>query len=137
MKFFSTLVVLLVAVPLVELYVLIVVGGHLGALTTVALVVATACLGAVLLRMQGLNTVQRIQASLERRQLPAIELLEAAMLLFAGALLLTPGFVTDVVGFAALVPRWRAALANLIAVRMVAGAVIQRPVIDVDFHRDP
>lgn len=137
MKFFSILVVLLVAVPLVELYVLIVVGGHLGALTTVTLVVATACLGAVLLRMQGLNTVQRIQASLERRQLPAIELLEAAMLLFAGALLLTPGFVTDVVGFAALVPRWRAALANLIAVRMVAGAVIQRPVIDVDFHRDP
>ena len=137
MKFFSVLVVLLIAVPLVEIYLLIVVGGYLGALTTVALVVATACLGAALLRLQGIQTVQRIQAALERRQLPAIELLEAAMLVFAGALLLTPGFVTDIVGFAALVPPWRTGLASVIAARMIAGAVIQRRVIDVDFHREP
>ncbi len=137
MKFFSFLVVLLISVPLVEIYVLIVVGSHLGALTTVTLVVATACLGAVLLRWQGLTTLQRIQTALERKQLPAIELLEAAILLVAGALLLTPGFVTDVIGFAALLPSWRNAVANLLAARMLAGTVMQRPVIDVDFHRDP
>jgi len=91
-------------VPLAEIYVLIQVGGVIGALPTVALVVFTAVLGATLIRAQGLATVARIRSSLDRGEVPAVEILEGACLLVAGALLLTPGFVTDSVGFLLLLP---------------------------------
>lgn len=104
-------------VPLAEIYVLIQVGGLIGALPTVVLVVFTAVLGAVLIRAQGLATVARMRQSLERGELPALELLEGACLLVAGALLLTPGFVTDSVGFMLLVPGLRRALIVALAAR--------------------
>ena len=94
-------------VPLAEIYVLIQVGSVIGALATVALVVFTAILGATLIRAQGLATVARIRASLDRGEVPAVEILEGACLLVAGALLLTPGFVTDTVGFLLLLPMLR------------------------------
>lgn len=104
-------------VPLGEIYVLIQVGGVIGALPTVALVVFTAALGAVLIRAQGLATVARMRQAMDRGELPALELLEGACLLVAGALLLTPGFVTDTVGFALLVPGLRRALILALAAR--------------------
>jgi UPF0716 protein FxsA len=76
----------------------------LGALPTVSLVVFTAILGAGLLRWQGFATMQRLRQTLARGQLPAIEMLEGAVLLICGALLLTPGFFTDIIGFLGLVP---------------------------------
>lgn len=94
-------------VPLAELYVLIQVGGVIGALPTVALVVFTAVLGAFLIRSQGLATVARMRAAMDRGEVPAVEILEGACLLVAGALLLTPGFVTDTVGFVLLLPMLR------------------------------
>jgi len=104
-------------VPLTEIYVLIQVGELIGALPTVVLVVFTAVLGAVLIRAQGLATVARMRQSMDRGELPALELLEGACLLAAGALLLTPGFVTDTVGFVLLVPRLRRALIVAVAAR--------------------
>jgi UPF0716 protein FxsA len=97
------------AVPLIEIYLLIKVGGWIGALPTVFMVVFTAVLGALLLRQQGLATLQRVQATMARGQLPALELLEALLLTFGGVLLLIPGFFTDAVGFLCLIPplrRW-------------------------------
>ena len=87
------------AVPLAELYLLIQIGGVIGAGWTVVLVVGTALLGAFLVRAQGVSTIRRVQQNIERGQLPAMELLEGLALLVAGALLLTPGFFTDAVGF--------------------------------------
>lgn len=104
-------------VPLGEIYLLIQVGGLIGALPTVALVVFTAALGAVLIRAQGLATVARMRQSLERGELPALELMEGACLLVAGALLLTPGFVTDTMGFVLLMPGLRRALILALAAR--------------------
>ncbi|WP_440997056.1 FxsA family protein [Arhodomonas sp. SL1] len=98
------LILLFIGVPLVELYVLIQVGGVIGALPTIALCVLTAVAGGALLRQQGLATLTRARANLERGSVPAIELLEAVALALGGALLLTPGFITDVVGFACLIP---------------------------------
>lgn len=106
----GALFLLFLLVPLVEIYFLIKVGSLIGALPTVFLVVFTAVLGVLLLRYQGWVTWQRVQASLARGELPAIEMLEGMVLLIAGALLLTPGFVTDLIGFACLVPRLRRAL---------------------------
>ncbi|MGD8940259.1 MAG: FxsA family protein [Gammaproteobacteria bacterium] len=97
-------------IPLVEIYLLIKVGGVIGAPMTIFLVVFTAVLGAWLLRIQGFSTLRRIQQTVNQGGLPAVELLEGALLLLAGALLLTPGFFTDAIGFACLVPPLRRAL---------------------------
>ena len=101
------LLILLVVVPLAEIYVLIQVGSVAGALTTIGLVVLTAVVGAGLMRAQGLATLLRARAALARGEIPALELMEGAVILVAGALLLTPGFLTDAAGFACLVPAVR------------------------------
>jgi UPF0716 protein FxsA len=102
MRPFSILLAMFLIVPLLEIYLLIQVGGAIGAGWTIFLVVFTALLGAFLVRAQGFSTVRRIQAQLDTGELPAMELLEGLCLLIAGALLLTPGFFTDAVGFACL-----------------------------------
>ncbi|MGI9310252.1 MAG: FxsA family protein [bacterium] len=110
---------LFLAVPLVEIYLLIQVGGVVGAGLTIVLVVATALLGAALVRAQGFSTWARVQSQLARGEVPAMEMFEGMVLFVAGALLLTPGFFTDAIGFACLVPPLRR---RLIARAIVAGA---------------
>ncbi|HHJ17743.1 MAG TPA: FxsA family protein [Gammaproteobacteria bacterium] len=104
------LFLLFLLIPLVEIYFLIQVGNIIGAIPTIALVVFTALLGALLLRFQGWVTLQRARMSLAQGQLPAIEMLEGVLLVFAGALLLTPGFFTDTIGFLFLIPPLRKAI---------------------------
>lgn len=104
---FPILLLLFFTVPLVEIYVLIEVGSLIGAIPTVALVVFTAVLGALLLRHQGLATLQRVQTTLGRGEVPALEMMEGVALIIGGALLLTPGFVTDIMGFICLIPPLR------------------------------
>jgi UPF0716 protein FxsA len=96
-------------VPLIEIYLLIEIGSIIGALPTVFLVVATAVIGAFLLRLQGFTTWNRLQMTLMRGEIPALELAEGAVLLVCGALLLTPGFFTDTLGFLGLFPPTRRA----------------------------
>jgi UPF0716 protein FxsA len=112
---------LFLAVPLTEIAVFIEVGGWLGLWPTLAVIVVTAVLGTALLRWQGLSTLARAQAALERGQLPLTEVFDGACLLVAGALLLTPGFVTDAVGGLLFLPPFRALLRGLIAHRLTAG----------------
>ena len=107
---FKILLLLFILVPLVELFVLLEVGGTLGALPTVGLCVLTAILGAALVRAQGLSTLAQMQASVQRGELPALALLEGAVLLLVGVLLLTPGLVTDALGFLCLIPPFRRAM---------------------------
>lgn len=104
---FHFLFLLFLIVPLVEIYLLIKVGGVIGALPTVFLVVFTAVLGAWLLRLQGFSTIRRVQSTMAQGGLPAMELMEGAVLLVSGALLLTPGFFTDTIGFLCLIPAFR------------------------------
>jgi UPF0716 protein FxsA len=104
MKF---LFLLFLVVPLVEIYLLIKIGSVVGAGMTIFLVVFTAFLGAVLVRAQGFSTLARMQGQMDTGQLPALEIMEGVMLFVAGALLLTPGFFTDAVGFVFLTPPLR------------------------------
>lgn len=100
---------LLVGAPLVELYVLIEVGSEIGALSTILLSIFTAILGAALVRLQGVSVLLRVQEILARGEAPALEMLEGAVLMMAGVMLLFPGFITDTMGFLMLVPplrRW-------------------------------
>jgi UPF0716 protein FxsA len=107
---FAVLFLLLLLVPLVELYVLIQVGQVIGAIPTIALVVFTALLGALLLRFQGWTTLQRARLTMAHGELPALEVMEGVLLMLSGILLLTPGFFTDTIGFLLLVPVLRQAL---------------------------
>lgn len=96
-----------ILIPIAEIYVLIQVGGYIGAFPTVLLVLLTAVLGATLFRFEGLATLGRVQRSMSRGEIPAEEMAGGVLLIFAGALLITPGFITDAVGFACLVPSLR------------------------------
>lgn len=110
----------LILTPLVEIAVLIEVGTVIGTLETVLVIVATAILGAFLLRGQGLAVLSRAQASLGRGEMPVTEVFEGLFLVIAGALLLTPGFVTDIIGFVLLVPAARRALGQRIFRHLLA-----------------
>ena len=106
---FTILLLLFLIVPIVEIYFLIEVGSLIGAFPTIFLVVFTAVLGAWLLRWQGFSTLGRIQQTTAQGGIPAVELLEGAVLIVSGALLLTPGFFTDAIGFLCLIPSLRQA----------------------------
>lgn len=114
---FKLFVVLFITVPVVEIYLFIKIGTQIGAVATIALILFTAILGAFLLRLQGLITLARIRQSMENGELPAISLVEGLILLVAGALLLTPGFFTDTLGFIFLIPRVRRFLALALLTR--------------------
>jgi len=117
------LFLLFVIVPILEMIVLIKVGGIIGAVPTVALVVLTATLGIALLRMQGLATLARVQEKLSQGEIPGAELLEGIMLLIGGALLLTPGFITDTLGFICLIPVFRKPIARWLLRRGILSAI--------------
>ncbi len=119
MPFFYLFLFALIGVPILEIYLLITVGGLIGAIPTIALVVFTAVLGALLLRVQGLSTLNRARQSMARGELPALPMLEGVVLLVCGALLLTPGFFTDTIGFLCLVPPLRQALIRAVLARGV------------------
>lgn len=103
----SRLFLLFAIVPFIELYVLIQVGNELGLFTTLGLVILTAITGAWLARSQGVEVLARIQEEMAQGQAPTNSLLDGACILFAGMLLLTPGFVTDGVGLLLLFPPTR------------------------------
>lgn len=113
-----------IAVPLIEIAVFIEVGGYLGLWPTLAIVVLTAIAGTAMLRQQGLSTLRRAQAAMERNELPLKEVFDGLCLLVAGALLLTPGFVTDALGLLLFLPPFRALLRQAVAARVLAHADI-------------
>ncbi|KZX81351.1 hypothetical protein A3715_07410 [Oleiphilus sp. HI0009] len=110
---------LFIIMPIVEMVLLIQVGSVIGAWYTVGLVLLTAVIGVNLLKRQGLSTLLRAQQKAQQGALPVSEIGEGLLLAVAGALLLTPGFVTDAIGFALLTPGLRSQLAKLVAARMI------------------
>lgn len=114
MKIFQLLFLVVLIIPFLEIYLLLTVGGIIGALPTISLVVFTAALGAWLMRQQGFATFQRFQASLAQGIMPAYEMIEGPIILVGGALLLTPGFISDMLGFACLIPQLRKKIAQYI-----------------------
>ena len=97
--------------PLIEMLILMEVGSIIGPLPTIILVVLTAIFGVWLLRLEGIATLTRLQKKIHQGETPGSELLEGVMLIIGGALLLTPGFATDLIGFICLIPIFRRPLA--------------------------
>ncbi len=112
---FFRLLLLFTVLPVVELALLIRIGRAIDVGPTIALVVLTGVAGAALARHQGLRTLRRIQDDLARGLMPATELLDGLMILLAGAVLVTPGVITDAVGFALLIPPIRALIRKRVA----------------------
>jgi UPF0716 protein FxsA len=101
------LIFLFTLVPLLELYILIKIGGYLGAFQTIALVVFTALLGIALARFEGLRTLQQIKRSLSQGIVPAEEMFDGLLIFVGGILLITPGVLTDLFALLLLIPYTR------------------------------
>jgi UPF0716 protein FxsA len=118
MKLLGRLLALFVLVPLVELVLLVRLGQWVGLLPTMALVVLTGIAGAALARREGLRTLWKIRSDITTGRFPVGRLLDGALILFAGGLLLTPGVLTDIVGLALLVPGSRGWIKRRVASRV-------------------
>ena len=135
--------ILFIIVPLFEMIVLIEVGSIIGAIPTVFLVVLTATVGIWLLKLEGMQTWARVQQKLAQGAIPETELLEGVMLIVGGALLLTPGFVTDTVGFICLLPglrrpiaRWMIRQAVFRSFNTTSNTSSQSKIIEGEFRRE-
>ena len=120
----ALLVALFIVVPIVELWIIIEIGSLIGVWPTVALLLADALLGSLLLRQQGRGAWRRFNAALSERRFPGREVADGLLIAIGGTLLLTPGFVTDVVGLVFLIPPTRA-----IVRRLLRGVVARRFVV--------
>jgi UPF0716 protein FxsA len=115
---FARLFLLFVLVPLIELAVLIRIGNLLGLWPTIGLVVLTGALGAALAKSQGVRVLRSIQMDLNDGRMPASHLLDGLLVLIGGLTLLTPGFLTDIVGFLLLIPVTRNRLKEVVRRRL-------------------
>ena len=111
---FFKLFLLFTLIPVIELSLLIKIGSYIGIMNTIVIVILTAIVGAYMVRMEGMGVMYRIQTSMQQGMFPGEELISGAMILVAGALLLTPGFFTDVMGFLMVIPVTRKYISNLI-----------------------
>jgi UPF0716 protein FxsA len=112
------LLLLFIVVPIVELILLIQLGGLIGTLATIGLIVVTGALGASLARWQGLSVLRQIQSEVAGGRLPAGSLVDGVIILMAAALLVTPGLLTDVFGFLCLVPGFRGVVKRMLRKRL-------------------
>lgn len=119
------LFIALLLVPLAELYVIVQVAGSIGVLETIGLLILVSVVGAWLLKREGMAAWKRLNEQLQAGRVPAKEVTDGAMIMFGGALLLTPGFLTDIVGLLFVLPPTRAAIKGLFR-RAAAGWVVKR-----------
>lgn len=119
----APLVILFIAVPILELFILLQVGEAIGVLPTIGLLIADSILGSVLMRSQGRIAWQRFNAALAEGRPPTKEVADGALIVFGGAMLLTPGFFSDVFGILFLLPPTRALLRKVIVKRLTARVV--------------
>jgi UPF0716 protein FxsA len=119
---FSLIPFALIVIPIAEIAAFITIGGEIGVLPTLGLVLVTAIIGTALLRWQGIGILNRIRAETDAGRVPGRDLVHGAMILVAGVLLLTPGFVTDTLGFLLFVPAIRDAAWNFLKTRITVVA---------------
>lgn len=118
------LVLLFIAVPIAELAVIIQVGQEIGILPTLAILIVDSVFGSLLLRSQGRAAWRRFTTTLQSGRPPAREVLDGALVLVGGVLLLTPGFITDILGFSLLLPPTRAVFRRLLSRRLMHRMVV-------------
>lgn len=134
---FVRLLVLFTIVPIVELVLLVKIGETVGFWPTFALVIGTGALGAFLTRLEGLRVLRQVQTEFQEGRVPTDALLDGLLIIVAGAVLLTPGLITDAVGFFLLVPPGRRLIRRAIAAAAARRLGVARPtVIDAEWRND-
>ena len=128
---FSTLLVLFIVLPIIELALLLEVGQALGIAGTILLVVSTGVVGAALARLEGLKLVFDIRSDMHAGRMPAPRLVDGLLILTAGLLLITPGLLTDATGFLLLIPSFRAVLKKIVG--ELIRKKINKGVVEVDY----
>ncbi|GMR13590.1 MAG: hypothetical protein BMS9Abin29_1802 [Gemmatimonadota bacterium] len=118
MTLFGRLALLFIVVPILELVLLIQLGQVVGLFPTLALVITTGVIGAGMARLEGLKTLWALQAEIAQGRLPAQAIMDGLAILIGGALLLTPGILTDILGFSLLLPPSRRAIQKLVRQRL-------------------
>jgi UPF0716 protein FxsA len=126
------LLALFIVVPLAELYVILKVGDAIGALWTILLLAADSVLGSLLLRAQGRSVWGRFNETMAAGRVPHRELIDGVLIIFGGAFLITPGFLTDIVGLLLLLPPTRSVVRRLLVRRLGRRIVTTREPYDVD-----
>jgi UPF0716 protein FxsA len=111
---FAKLLLLFILMPLVELFLLIEIGRRIGTLSTLMIIVLTGMLGAFLARHQGIGVVRQIRSEIANGRLPASQLVDGVIILLAGAVLITPGVLTDALGFLCLIPATRKVIRDML-----------------------
>ena len=137
MNIFRSIFLLIIVVSFLELYVLLAVGSVIGAIPTICLIIASAGLGSYLLKQQGLATYKRFQNAIQKNETPAMELIEGFVILLGGALLLTPGFITDIVGLCCLLSAPREHIISFILKRFtVPNLFDNKNILEGEFRKD-
>jgi UPF0716 protein FxsA len=121
------LVALFIALPLAELYVILKVGDAIGAVWTILLLAADSVLGSVLLRAQGRSVWRRFNAALAEGKMPHREVIDGVLVIFGGAFLITPGFITDIVGVFLLLPPTRSVIRRIAVRRLGRRVTVAAP----------
>ena len=103
----NTLFLIILFIPLIEIYLFIEIGGQIGAFNTILIILLTAVTGIFFVRLQGLSTLRSAATQLYKSQIPIYEMMSGAALALAAVLLITPGFATDVIGFLLIIPLTR------------------------------
>ena len=111
----SPILISIILVPVIEIYLLIKIGTHIGAITTILLIISTAIVGVYYAKYEGLNTLKSGFLQLSKNQIPTYEMLSGAAIAFAAVLLIVPGFFTDVLGFLIIFPITRKILFNVLS----------------------
>jgi UPF0716 protein FxsA len=107
-----------IVVPLVELWLLLTIGKYLGVAITILIIIATGIIGFTLVKITGFSLIMRMREKLAVGEIPSEEMVEGVLVIVAGALLLTPGFITDIVGFLLLIPPTRIMIRKYIVKRL-------------------
>ena len=130
----NTVLLAIILVPIIEIYLFIKIGSHIGAFNTISLIFITAIIGVIYARFEGLNTLRSGFSQLVKNELPAYEIISGAAIAFAALLLIVPGFATDVLGFFLIFPFTRKLILGKFSKKFKKETSFKKPYIDGDFE---
>ena len=130
----NTVLLAIILVPIIEIYLFIKIGSHIGAFNTISLIFITAIIGVIYARFEGLNTLRSGFSQLVKNELPAHEIVSGAAIAFAALLLIVPGFATDILGFFLIFPFTRRLILGKFSKKFNKETSFKKPYIDGDFE---
>ena len=130
----NTVLLAIILVPIIEIYLFIKIGSHIGAFNTISLIFITAIIGVIYARFEGLNTLRSGFSQLVKNELPTYEIISGAAIAFAALLLIIPGFATDILGFFLILPFTRRLIFGKFSKKFNKETNFKKPYIDGDFE---